>query len=174
MRCFFAIPANREDLRTALNAWRQAAPAIRWEAPEALHVTLRFIGAWPDARVPELEAALAGLRWQPFPLQLTLLGGFPDLRRPRVLWAGVAPSPPLTALAAAISARLATLSIAPDPRPFTPHVSLARLRPGQRAGQLAPFAPATWTAAEFNLYESIPNAPAAARYQTRARFPSAL
>lgn len=174
MRTFLAIPANRVELQAALALWKQAAATIRWEAPEALHVTLRFIGSWPDARVPELAAALADLRWQPFPLQLTHLGGFPDLRRPRVLWAGVAPSQPLTALAAEISMRLAALGIAPDPRPFMPHVSLARLRPGQRAGELAPVVPATWTTGEFNLYETVPNAPAAARYQIRARFPSAL
>ncbi|MGH9413465.1 MAG: 2'-5' RNA ligase family protein [Terriglobales bacterium] len=32
---------------------------MRWEAPDALHVTLRFIGAWPDEPVPELASALA-------------------------------------------------------------------------------------------------------------------
>ncbi|TAN23975.1 MAG: RNA 2',3'-cyclic phosphodiesterase [Acidobacteria bacterium] len=174
MRLFLAIPANREELRTALSTWKQATPAIRWEAPEALHLTLRFIGAWPDARVRELEAALADLRWPPFPLQLTHLGGFPDLRRPRVLWAGIAPSPPLTALAGEISTRLAALGLAPDPRPFTPHISLARLRPGQRPDQLTPFAPATWTASGFNLYETVPNTPPATRYQIRTRFASAL
>lgn len=172
MRCFLAIPANREELRTALSAWQQAAPAIRWEAPEALHVTLRFIGGWPEDRVPELTAALAGLCWQPFALQLTHLGGFPDLHRPRVLWAGVAPSPALSSLAAELSARLASLGIASDPRPFTPHISLARLRSGERTTQLAPFVPAQWTAEEFNLYESIPNAPPALRYQVRAHFPA--
>ena len=66
--------------------------AVRWAAPGQIHLTLKFLGDITSASLPELEAALhracAGIG--PFELRAEGLGGFPDLQRPRVLWAGIA------------------------------------------------------------------------------------
>jgi RNA 2',3'-cyclic 3'-phosphodiesterase len=66
--------------------------AVRWAAPEQIHLTLKFLGDIASASLPELEAALrrACVGIGPFELRAEGLGGFPDLRRPRVLWAGIA------------------------------------------------------------------------------------
>ncbi|MGH9488697.1 MAG: RNA 2',3'-cyclic phosphodiesterase [Terriglobales bacterium] len=174
MRCFFAIPIAGEAARTlagALGDWRRQQSAIRWEAPEALHLTLQFVGSWPDARVPDLAAALADWSWDAFTLTIAGLGAFPHLRRPRVLWAGVAASPELNALAADLGRRLSPLGIEREHRAFTPHISLARFESGQRP-QAAARAWGACPVTEFCLYETLPAAAPATRYPIRHHFPA--
>jgi 2'-5' RNA ligase len=64
---------------------------ISWTRPESLHLTLRFLGDVPEARIEELKAALVGAMSSHYALELTCegLGCFPNLRFPRILWAGV-------------------------------------------------------------------------------------
>lgn len=97
----------------------------RWSAHDP-HVTTKFIGDWPDARVGEIEAALAPIAHAPFDVAVRGLGFFPSARAPRIFWAGV-DAPELYALAADTERALAPLGIAPETRAFTPHVTLARL-----------------------------------------------
>jgi len=81
-----ALEEVQHELRTALPDAR-----IGWTRPEAMHLTLRFLGDVPVERVRELggslEDAVAG--FHPIDLVCAGLGVFPDARRPRVVWAGV-------------------------------------------------------------------------------------
>ena len=91
---------------------------IKWSPPANLHVTTRFIGEWPEARLPELRAALAALpSHPPIPIQIRNLGYFPNPKSPRVFWAGVEASPDLAAL-----------GLEPEKRGFSPHLTLARVK----------------------------------------------
>ncbi|MGH9467077.1 MAG: RNA 2',3'-cyclic phosphodiesterase [Terriglobales bacterium] len=176
MRCFFAIPVSGEAaqvLTRTLTDLRRQYPEVRWEAPEALHLTLQFIGTWPDARLQELTAAAGGWRWLPFTLHLTALGAFPNLRRPRIVWAGAEAHPSLSALVDGLARQLAPLGLEREARPFTPHISLARIKPGQRLGLLPAAISGALPGEEFCLYETVPGAPVAQRYQVRGRFPAA-
>ncbi len=179
MRLFLAIPAAgaaQARLGEAIARWRAQIPEVKWETPEALHLTLQFIGEWPAEREAELAAALASLAWAPLTLRLAGTGAFPDVRDPRLLWAGVAAPPELERAAAAIAQRLQLLGIAPEERPFTPHITLGRLPRRERAGPWK----RTWVsptpvwgdipAAGFGLYQSLPQAPPAERYQLRRWF----
>lgn len=174
MRCFFAIPIGGEAggaLAQALGEWRESEPEIRWESPPALHLTLQFIGDWPAERQPEMAACLEDWSWEPFALTLAGTGVFPNRKRPRVVWAGVDESTSLRSLADGLASRLARLGIPPEARNFSPHVSLARLRPGQH---LLPRPSRRWGTCmvhEFCLFETVAGAPAATRYQARMRFP---
>lgn len=158
----------------------RAADEIRWVDPANVHLTLQFLGAVPEERVAAVEAALreAAADARPFALELRGAGGFPNARRPRVLWAALGGDVgPLAALATDVSRRLAPLGFPPEERPFAAHVTLGRARdrrgaPGL-AGALAEAARADgapWRAAELVLFESHLS-PKGPRYEAIARAP---
>jgi 2'-5' RNA ligase len=131
MRLFTAIdllPDVRENLDDLIGKLRPLAP-IKWSPPSNLHITTKFIGQWPEERLPELRKVLAGLPGRkPIPIRVHGLGFFPNPKSPRVLWAGVDAPPELTALAADTDAAMARLGLEPESRAYSPHLTLARIR----------------------------------------------
>jgi RNA 2',3'-cyclic 3'-phosphodiesterase len=94
---------------------------------EQWHLTLQFLG--DDADVDAVARALGGLEEAGGRARMGGAGAFPDERRALVLWLGLGEGTEVvTRLAGAVAARLAALGHAPDPRPFRPHVTLARFR----------------------------------------------
>jgi RNA 2',3'-cyclic 3'-phosphodiesterase len=169
VRCFVAVdlsPDVRDAIAHAQAGVRAAAARadVRWVDPAQLHLTLKFLGAVPDDRVPAvsraLEAAVAPT--PPIALAAAGLGGFPSLGRPRVLWAGVAAgASELALLADAVDRALVPLGFPPESRPFRGHLTIGRVRSPRGGRALAAAveaarAPAfgAWTAAEVVLYES--------------------
>lgn len=100
----------------------------RWEPPEKLHLTLRFIGEVDGGKRNDIEEALRAVAFDPFTLTLRGCGHFPPRGEPRSLWLGVQDCPPLLELHARIEDALRGVGIDPDTRNFAPHVTLARLR----------------------------------------------
>ena len=84
-----------------------------------LHVTLAFIGEWPDPAAA--SAALSRVRFSPFKLEPEGIGAFGD-----TVWAGVKASSPLCALARDVRRALARAGIPYDAKPFAPHITLLR------------------------------------------------
>lgn len=113
---------------------REAGLPVRWVREDGVHLTIKFLGEQPPTRESEIAAALGevALRSRPFSLALQGLGAFPDLRRPRVIWAGLEPVPALELLQHDIEETLAGLGFEPDARPFHPHVTLGRSKVGAR------------------------------------------
>ncbi len=156
------------------------ADEVRWVPPENVHLTLQFLGAVPEERVGAIEAAVraAAAARQPLSLELRGAGGFPNARRPRVVWAGVAGEiDGLAALVADLGRRLAPLGFAPEERPFSAHLTLGRARDGRGApglaGALAQAAEAggtPWRAADVALFESHLS-PKGPRYEVVLRAP---
>ncbi len=103
---------------------------ISWSAPERLHLTLQFIGEADPSRTQAIEQALEPpIDVPPFEMVLGGTGAFPGARRPRVIWAGVtAGAQRLRDLQHQVAARLSLAGVAPDDRPFQPHLTLARVR----------------------------------------------
>ncbi len=110
---------------------RPGAGGIGWVAPENLHVTLKFLGEVPRERIAGVQEALDRVARGSPPLELRIagLGAFPDRRRPRVVWAGIAGGwEALGRLAARVDRELAGLGFAPEARPHVGHVTLGRVR----------------------------------------------
>lgn len=130
MRLFTALdlpPDLLLRLERLLSALRPEA-VIKWSPLDNLHITTKFIGEWPEPRLDQLDSTLEQLRFrQPIDIKLKELGWFPNSHSPRVLWAGVH-GDALPALAAETDAALAKLGIALEPHPFTPHLTLARIK----------------------------------------------
>ena len=139
MRLFIAIDvpeAVRDALVGAQHSLRERASArLRWTRPDAMHLTLKFLGDVDAARVPSLSRVVAGVaaRHHPFGLSVSRLGAFPGGRRLQVVWAGIEGDlQALGALRDALESELAAEGYAAEARAFRPHVTLGRTRDGMR------------------------------------------
>jgi len=109
------------------------ARAVRWTKPEAIHLTLQFLGDVPVGMQQLLKEAIArGCKGQrAAEVSLDGLGVFPNPKRPRVLWVGIegdeASMNALNSLQAALSNELSALGFKPD-KGFRPHLTLGRVR----------------------------------------------
>jgi 2'-5' RNA ligase len=147
LRVFIALdlPAIlRGELQAvSLRLQRSLAGApLRWVAPESMHLTLQFLGDIDQAQMNEIELRLRGLTtgFTAFNVRLAELGVFPNLRRPRILWAGLQAPASLAELQRAVEAEMVELGFAPEDRPFTPHLTLARAHRDAQPAQLASLA----------------------------------
>jgi RNA 2',3'-cyclic 3'-phosphodiesterase len=131
MRLFTGIDLPdevREKLERLLMHLRPCAH-LKWSPVYNLHVTLKFIGEWPEQKLPQLEAALRTVAHRkPIPTEVKGLGWFPNPHHPRVFWVGVQGGDPLPALVKEIDTALEPLGIAKEDRPFNAHLTLARIK----------------------------------------------
>jgi 2'-5' RNA ligase len=160
MRTFVGLSlpdAHRETLAAHLAECARLAPAYRWVEPDALHLTLRFIGQVEPGVLDEVRHGLAAIRAAPFRLALGERGTFGPRRSPRVVWLGVGEGlDACTALAAGVEEACQAAGLEADPRGFRAHVTLARARSEvDRLGELPEPPPLTpWTVEDFVLFES--------------------
>jgi len=149
VRCFIAIelPEEIKAGLTRLQAQLKSSdqPGVKWVDPYGIHLTLKFLGNVDADRVSQITRAMeeAAQGISPFHLEIKGLGVFPNLRRVRVAWVGISGEvDKLLQLQQRIESNLAELGFAPEPRAFTPHLTLARVRDQaslderQRLGQL--------------------------------------
>jgi RNA 2',3'-cyclic 3'-phosphodiesterase len=130
MRLFVGLDLPIETVRNleALLAGLRPTARINWSPPANLHITTKFVGEWPDSRLSEMKASLAGMAAAPaISVQVRRLGFFPNPHAPRVFWCGVE-APGLEALAAATDGATAALGVPREMRRFSPHLTLARIK----------------------------------------------
>lgn len=144
IRTFIAIELTDALRRALANAQAQfqrdrAARAVRWVAPDNIHITLKFLGDVRADQMPDVQRAVAdacaGIA--PFALTLGGAGAFPNTRRPNVIWIGARGQIENAAqLAQKIDDACAALGFAREERPFAPHLTLGRVQrdasPGER------------------------------------------
>jgi RNA 2',3'-cyclic 3'-phosphodiesterase len=131
MRLFTGIelPAEIKTRLTRLLDTLRPAARIKWNPVGNLHITTKFIGEWPDERVDELVAALHSLPSRPkVHIAVRNLGWFPNPSSPKVFWAGVNAGPGLAELARETERVLERLGVPVEGRPFSPHLTLARIK----------------------------------------------
>jgi 2'-5' RNA ligase len=176
-RLFVGVELS-ENLRTAIHdattPWRRSLPAFRWTPPDALHLTIAFIGNVDADRVTPIESAVgaAAAVLAPVPTGLTRFGSFPDRGAARVLWVGLDdPDGGLAGVATATTVALGSFLEA-DERPYHPHITIARARrpttvpAAFREGQVPV---ARWTIDTLTLFRSHLGA-RAPRYERLGRW----
>lgn len=182
LRLFVALvppPAAIDAVERAAAPWRDRWAGARWERPEKMHFTLRFLGrTFPRlvAWVEESCRSVAGAT-EPFTVRLQGFGAFPSPGRARVLWVGVGDGGDrLVTLAGAIDSSLAG-ELEPERRPFTPHLTVARFRaPVSLRGDIEELratgleAPA-FVADRLTLVRSHLQGPKGSRYEVLAELP---
>ena len=143
MRLFIAVEIDEpariaaaeaiERLRAELSR-RGARLDVRWVPADKLHITLWFIGEVDDARAAAIVTAVQPpFPYEPFDVRLSGLGAFPPSGAPRVLWLGVsAGQHGLAALHAETGARLRPLGFEAERRPYSAHLTVARVKDTSR------------------------------------------
>jgi 2'-5' RNA ligase len=124
-----AIESKTAPLRAALDT-----SLVRWVPTDNIHLTLKFLGDISPANVEMLSQMLNVEVGQhsTFVLKFGGLGAFPNPRRPRVIWIGIQAPAGLEALQRGIEAATATLGYPSEERPFSPHLTIGRVK--QNAG----------------------------------------
>src|SRR5271167_5036872 len=115
------------ELKLRLSLLCSRISGAKWVDPGNFHLTLRFIGEIAEDKAADVDEALVRLRARRFALQLAGTGVFGGGDKPRNLWLGVEGNPELLILRDKIEQALVRAGLPPEPRKFTPHVSLARL-----------------------------------------------
>jgi 2'-5' RNA ligase len=127
MRLFIAVELP-DEVKRVLGRIRADIPSARWVPEEQIHLTLAFLGEVDDAALQQLTEQLTAIKTPFFELRFSGTGCFPDRRRPRVLWVGLEPEPLLGVLASKVHEAVLSSGIPQEARPFSPHITLARLK----------------------------------------------
>lgn len=159
MRLFIAVEIP-DALKKTIGSLQVDIPGARWVPAEQIHLTLAFLGEVEEAAVERLNEELARIKGPEYELCFSGTGCFPNRHRPRVLWLGLEPHPHLQALAAKVRKAVLACGILQEERPFSPHITLARLKLSssresdafldqQQKHKLPPF-----SVREFTLFQS--------------------
>ncbi len=136
MRLFVAL-ALPDEVAASIALIQAGVPGARWQTREQLHLTLRFVGEAGGREQSAIDDALTTIKAQPLSLELKGTGEFGG-KNPHTLWAGVRQNDALLHLQRKVETALQRVGLDPDPRKFTPHVTIARLR-GTPRGRLMDF-----------------------------------
>ncbi|PKK81327.1 MAG: RNA 2',3'-cyclic phosphodiesterase [Thermoplasmata archaeon HGW-Thermoplasmata-2] len=108
--------------------------------PENIHITLKFLGETDEAKIgairQTIESAAAGVPL--FEAHLKGAGVFPNPKFVRVVWAGIEGGEPLAQIAGKLEGLLAPLGFEKEKRPFSTHLTVARVRNPRGSERLAP------------------------------------
>lgn len=108
--------------------------------PQNIHITVRFLGNVSEGTVEKIFLDMQKLQFSPFDVKIHGVGAFPDARYPRVVWAGITQGAnDLRQIFSQLEPHLQALGFAPDPKGFSPHLTIARVRSGRNKVELAKF-----------------------------------
>lgn len=134
IRGFIAVElprAVKEFLADTASDLKKCRADVKWVRPEAMHLTVKFLGDVRGDLIPAIEDELKRVltHQSAMHMQVTGLGAFPGLNKPRVIWAGLKDtSGRLAPLAADVEKALEPLGFEAEKRPFSPHLTLGRVR----------------------------------------------
>lgn len=140
LRAFLALElsaAARAALEKTILSLREAVPrGVKWVHAGNAHLTLHFFGSEQRQRLDQAAEALRRARLgNGYSASLGKVGAFPNLRSPRTIWVGLdRGSRETVAIQARVAAVLAALAFSQEPRPFTPHITVGRVRGQARPG----------------------------------------
>ncbi|WP_309493619.1 RNA 2',3'-cyclic phosphodiesterase [Candidatus Hecatella orcuttiae] len=142
IRSFISVDVEDRQLVERLvelqQTLRQTGADLKLVEPENLHFTLRFLGELSPSTLKAVVEELGKLRFQPFPVRLQGLGAFPSVRRINVVWVGMSEgAEKLGEIAKNLEAGLRRIGIPPDPKGFSPHLTLARVKTGKNREELS-------------------------------------
>lgn len=143
IRSFIAIEIS-DDVRRALDNFirelKSGGNNVKWVRVEGIHLTLKFLGNIPGSMISEIKDAMERAidKEEPFDIQVEGSGAFPNLRKPRVFWAGIKEETGrLADLAQRLQDELKSLGFEPENRAFRPHLTVGRVRQGEKAAGAA-------------------------------------
>lgn len=142
IRSFIAFDINNpsvlEKFSEVQDVLVKTGADLRLVEPPNIHMTIRFLGAIQAPMVDSILAGMKQVEFQAFDCEIHGLGVFPNLRYTRVVWAGMKRgSDELKKVSGQLELHLRKLGFRPDPKGFSPHLTLARVKTGRNIGELA-------------------------------------
>jgi len=144
VRSFIAFDMDNESVLQRItdlqNTISKIGADLKLVEPKNIHITLRFLGNVALNMAEKIHEEMKKVQFVPFDVNVRGVGAFPHLRYPRVLWAGIAlGADQLQSIFDQLEPRLRGLGFAPDPKGFSPHLTIARVRSGRNKAELARF-----------------------------------
>ena len=142
LRTFIAInvpPAVLDTITRIQTRFKSLGLRASWVKPGNIHLTLKFLGDTDPDRIPGIQYTLTETlaSFSRFQLSLDSAGVFPDTKNPRVLWLGLKDEEgALKTLQSDIENALQSIGFPREQRPFSPHVTLARIKSSKGKKQL--------------------------------------
>ena len=142
IRSFIAVDLDDADIRNRISNAQQdlerTGASLKIVHADIMHLTLRFLGEIPQPTVQRVIEAMGGIRFQPFEVEFSGVGVFPNLRRISVVWVGIKRGQDqLADIFQQLEPKLRQMGLPPDSKGFSPHMTVARVRSGVNKDQLA-------------------------------------
>ena len=143
VRTFLAI--NLPDKQTrqiseAIEQWRRHRAAVRWTPASRIHLTLKFLGDVHESALKSICEACRDVasKHETMELRTAVTGAFPTVKRPRILWIGLASLQyrVLHNLQQDIENTLENMGFPREERPFSPHITVGRVKSGRKIARL--------------------------------------
>jgi 2'-5' RNA ligase len=133
IRCFIAVHLTeevRKSLADVISELRKSRADVKWVPAGNIHLTLKFLGSTDEALIPAIRESLSKKlsHYKPFYIKIADIGCFPSEKRPRVIWIGMEGADVLKAIQKDVDAEISKFGFAPDDRPFSPHLTIGRVR----------------------------------------------
>jgi len=141
IRCFIAFEIDNEPvLKQITNVQSFLAKTgadLKLVEPKNIHITVRFLGNITSNMVEKIHEEMKKVQFTIFDVKIHGVGAFPNLRYPRVLWAGITQgADQLRSIFNQLEPSLRSLGFAPDSKGFSPHLTIARVKSGRNKAEL--------------------------------------
>jgi 2'-5' RNA ligase len=144
IRSFIAFDMNSESalkrITDVQNLIVKSGADLKLVEPKNIHITLRFLGNITPPTVEKIFEEMKKVQFTPFDVKISGIGAFPNVSYPRVVWAGMTEgADQLRNIFSQLEPRLQSLGFTPDPKGFSPHLTIARVKSGRNKAELAKF-----------------------------------
>ncbi|MGQ9624424.1 MAG: RNA 2',3'-cyclic phosphodiesterase [Candidatus Bathycorpusculaceae bacterium] len=144
IRSFIAFDIENElvlkNITEAQGLLVKTGADLKLVEPKNIHVTIRFLGNISLNTVEKVFEGMKKVQFAPFEVMLKGIGAFPDVRYPRVVWIGMTQgATQLKNIFNQLEPNLCSLGFQPDPKGFSPHLTIARVKSGRNKAELAKF-----------------------------------
>lgn len=144
IRSFLAFDLESDQVREKLahvqSLLAQTGADLKLVETENIHVTMKFLGDINPPLVEKIHESMKTVQFTPFKIHIKGIGAFPNIHYPRVVWAGISEGAnQLRDVFSQLESKLTQLGFSRDPKGFTAHLTIARVRSGRNKLQLARF-----------------------------------
>lgn len=134
IRSFIAVELNEaihKELTILENNLKSSQADVKWVEPTSIHLTLKFLGNINEEQLNQIKLILDNIisPEKSFNIRLSGMGAFPKIGFPRVVWVGIKDgNEELSKIVDMLEAQLHRIGFPKENRPFSPHLTLGRLR----------------------------------------------
>ncbi|MGQ9507302.1 MAG: RNA 2',3'-cyclic phosphodiesterase [Candidatus Bathycorpusculaceae bacterium] len=141
IRSFIAFDMDGESVLKRIvdvqNLLIKTGADLKLVEPRNIHITVRFLGNITLPMAEKIHEEMKKVKFTSFEVKIQGIGAFPNLRYPRVVWAGIREgAEQLRSIFNQLEPRLRSLGFAPDPKGFSPHLTIARVKSGRNKAEL--------------------------------------